>query len=109
MSPAGANRHGEKLRRTRIMAVTRFDITGIGNAIVDLLLPTDDGFLRRHDMPKGGMTLIDADTATRLTAEMQGGQTASGGSVANTCAVAAALGARVAFLGKVADDAVGEA
>ena len=90
------------------MAVTRFDITGIGNAIVDLLLQTDDGFLRRHDMPKGGMTLIDADTATRLTAEMQGGQTASGGSVANTCAVAAALGARVAFLGKVADDEVGE-
>lgn len=90
------------------MAVTRFDITGIGNAIVDLLLQTDDGFLRRHDMPKGAMTLIDADTATRLTAEMQGGQTASGGSVANTCAVAAALGARVAFLGKVSDDEVGE-
>ncbi len=90
------------------MAVTRFDITGIGNAIVDLLLPTDDGFLSRHNMPKGAMTLIDADTATRLTAEMQGGQTASGGSVANTCAVAAALGARVAFLGKVADDAVGQ-
>ena len=54
------------------MAVTRFDITGIGNAIVDLLLQTDDGFLRRHDMPKGAMTLIDADTATRLTAEMAG-------------------------------------
>ena len=48
------------------------------------------------------MTLIDADTATRITAAMQNGQTASGGSVANSCAVAAALGARVAFLGKVA-------
>jgi fructokinase len=90
------------------MAVTRFDITGIGNAIVDLLLPTDDAFLSRHDMPKGGMSLIDADTATRLTAAMQGGLTASGGSVANTCAVAAALGARVAFLGKVAGDDMGD-
>jgi len=90
------------------MAVTRFDITGIGNAIVDLLLPTDDSFLNRYDMPKGGMTLIDADTATRLTAAMQGGLTASGGSVANTCAVAAALGARVAFLGKVAADDMGD-
>jgi len=89
------------------MAVTRFDITGIGNAIVDLLLPTDDAFLSRHDMPKGGMTLIDADRATRLTAAMTGGVTASGGSVANTCAVAAALGARVAFLGKVAADEMG--
>jgi fructokinase len=88
---------------------TRFDITGIGNAIVDLLARADDAFLSRHDMPKGSMTLIDADTATRLTAKMQGGQTASGGSVANTCAVAAALGARVAFLGKVADDELGAA
>jgi fructokinase len=59
-------------------------------------------------MPKGAMTLIDADTAMRLTAAMTGGQTASGGSVANTCAVAAALGARVAFLGKVAADEMGE-
>jgi fructokinase len=91
------------------MSVTRFDIAGIGNAIVDLLARTDDAFLSKHDMPKGAMTLIDADTATRLTAAMPNGQTASGGSVANTCAVAAALGARVAFLGKVADDALGAA
>ena len=91
------------------MIETRYDITGIGNAIVDLLARTDDAFLSRHDMPKGAMTLIDADTATRLTAAMPDGQTASGGSVANTCAVAAALGARVAFLGKVADDALGAA
>jgi sugar/nucleoside kinase (ribokinase family) len=91
------------------MSDPRFDLTGIGNAIVDLLALTDDSFLSRHDMPKGSMTLIDADTATRLTAAMQGGQTASGGSVANSCAVAAALGARVAFLGKVAADPLGDA
>jgi fructokinase len=91
------------------MSVTRFDITGIGNAIVDLLARADDAFLSRHNMPKGAMTLIDADAATRLTAAMVDGQTASGGSVANTCAVAAALGARVAFLGKVAADELGDA
>jgi fructokinase len=86
-----------------------FDITGIGNAIVDLLVQTDDAFLSKHDMRKGAMTLIDADTAERLTAAMAGGRTASGGSVANSCAVAAALGARVAFLGKVAKDELGAA
>ena len=86
-----------------------FDICGIGNAIVDLLVPTDDAFLSRHDMRKGAMTLIDADTAARLTAAMAGGMTASGGSVANSCAVAAALGAKVAFLGKVAKDELGAA
>jgi fructokinase len=91
------------------MSEPRFDLTGIGNAIVDLLALTDDAFLSRHDMPKGSMTLIDADTATRLTAAMPDGRTASGGSVANSCAVAAALGARVAFLGKVAADPLGDA
>ena len=91
------------------MSATLYDITGIGNAIVDLLARADDSFLSRHDMRKGGMTLIDADAATRLTAEMPDGRTASGGSVANTCAVAAALGARVAFLGKVAKDELGDA
>ncbi|MDR3505345.1 MAG: adenosine kinase [Acidocella sp.] len=90
------------------MSATRFDITGIGNAIVDYLLPAHDDFLSRHNMPKGGMSLIDADTATKLTAAMAGGVTASGGSVANSCAVAAALGARVAFLGKVGADEMGE-
>lgn len=90
------------------MSASRFDITGIGNAIVDFLLQTDDVFLSRHNMPKGAMSLIDADTATRLTNAMQGGLTASGGSVANSCAVAAALGAKVAFLGKVAKDDMGE-
>lgn len=91
------------------MLESRFDLTGIGNAIVDLVAFADDSFLSRHDMPKGGMTLINADAATRLTQAMPNGQTASGGSVANSCAVASALGARVAFLGKVADDALGEA
>ncbi|WP_298223376.1 adenosine kinase [Acidocella sp.] len=90
------------------MALSQFDITGIGNAIVDFLLPADDEFLNRHDMKKGAMSLIDADAATRLTSAMAGGVTASGGSVANSCAVAAALGARVAFIGKVANDEMGD-
>lgn len=90
------------------MSAPLYDITGIGNAIVDYLKQVPDDFLDRHDMRKGGMALIDADTATRLTAQMAGGLTASGGSVANSCAVAAALGARVAFLGKVGHDELGE-
>ena len=53
------------------------------------------------------MTLIDAETAEAIYAAMPPGQESSGGSAANTCAVAAALGARVAYLGKVADDQLG--
>jgi sugar/nucleoside kinase (ribokinase family) len=89
------------------MAPTRFDILGIGNAIVDVVAPADENFLNRHDMHKGTMTLVDAGTAERIYAAMPPGQESSGGSAANTCAVAAGLGARVAYVGKVAEDQLG--
>lgn len=91
------------------MTTPRYDIIGIGNAIVDVLARTDDMFLDRHDMRKGAMALIDAETAIHLYAAMPAGVLASGGSVANSCAIAAGLGVRVAFLGKVADDELGAA
>ncbi len=84
-----------------------FDILGIGNAIVDVVAASDDAFLSKHDMRKGGMALVDAGAAEAIYAAMPPGQESSGGSAANTCAVAAALGARVAYLGKVADDTLG--
>jgi fructokinase len=89
------------------MAAPRFDILGIGNAIVDVVAPAEDRFLSKHDMRKGSMTLVDAQAAEALYTQMPPGQESSGGSVANSCAVAAGLGARVAYLGKVADDALG--
>jgi sugar/nucleoside kinase (ribokinase family) len=87
--------------------MARFDIVGLGNAIVDVLAPVDEAFISRHAMRKGGMTLIDAAAAERIYAAMPPAQETSGGSAANTCAVAAGLGARVAYLGRVADDQLG--
>jgi fructokinase len=82
-------------------------ILGIGNAIVDVLAPTPEAFLAERGLAKGGMALIDAATAGALYAAMPPGVESSGGSAANTCAVAAALGAKVGFLGTVADDELG--
>lgn len=89
------------------MEESKFDILGIGNAIVDVVARADDTFLSRHDMHKGMMRLVDAAGADAIYAAMPPGEESSGGSAANTCAVAAALGARVAYLGKVADDQLG--
>ncbi len=86
----------------------RFDIIGIGNAIVDVVSPSEDRFLSKHDMRKGGMALIGSADADVLYAAMPPGVESSGGSAANTCAVAAAMGARVAYLGKVANDGLGD-
>jgi sugar/nucleoside kinase (ribokinase family) len=88
-------------------ASPRFDILGIGNAIVDVVAPVPDSFITHHDLRKGGMALIDAGEADRLYAAMPAGNESSGGSLANSCAVAAMLGARVAYIGRVADDELG--
>lgn len=89
------------------MTTPRFDILGIGNAIVDQLARVPESFLSRHDMRKGSMRLADAATAERLSRALPESRETGGGSAANTCAVAAALGSRVAFLGKVAEDRLG--
>jgi fructokinase len=90
------------------MTQAALDLLGIGNAIVDVLARAEDGFLGAQGMTKGAMMLIDAEAAERIYDAMGPGVESSGGSAGNTCAVAAALGARVGFLGKVADDALGE-
>ena len=90
------------------MTEIRFDIIGIGNAMVDVTTRVEDTFLSRHDMHKGAMILVDAAAAETLYRAMPPGTESSGGSAGNTCAVAAALGARVAYLGKVADDQLGD-
>jgi sugar/nucleoside kinase (ribokinase family) len=89
------------------MTKAKFDVTAIGNAIVDVLAKADDALLAEHKLPKGGMSLIDAPTAERLYAVMGPGVEASGGSAANTIAGIAALGGSTAYIGKVADDQLG--
>ncbi len=88
-------------------AECRFDLLGIGNAIIDVLAPVEPDFLTRQDMIPGSMKLIDAEQAEKLYGLVHREREMGGGSAANTCVVAANLGARVAYLGKVADDAPG--
>jgi sugar/nucleoside kinase (ribokinase family) len=86
----------------------RFDVTGIGNAIVDVIAQAVDALLAEHNLSKGAMSLIDAVDAERLYAIMGPGIESSGGSAANTIAGIAVLGGRTAYIGKVADDQLGD-
>jgi len=91
------------------MAVQPFDVVGIGNAIVDIIARAEDSFLEAQGMAKGGMMLIDEARAEALYAAMGPAIEASGGSVGNTIAGLASLGARAAFIGKTRDDLLGKA
>lgn len=84
------------------------DVVGIGNAIVDVLARTEDSFLEEHNLTKGSMALTSADDAEKLYAAMGPAVEVSGGSAANTIAGIAALGGSAGFIGKVADDQLGE-
>ncbi|MBT3884967.1 MAG: adenosine kinase [Rhodospirillaceae bacterium] len=90
------------------MAETQYDVTGIGNAIVDVLTQADDAFIADHGLEKGAMTLIDTETAEKIYGDMGSAVEVSGGSAANTIAGLANLGARSAYIGKVAKDQLGE-
>lgn len=86
----------------------RYDVTAIGNAIVDVLAQADDKQLSDLHLVKGVMSLIDSATAERLYRLMGPGVETSGGSAANTMAGIAGLGGRAAYIGKVAKDQLGE-
>ena len=85
-----------------------YDVAAIGNAIVDVIAPAEDSFLEANGLAKGGMMLVDQAQSKALYAKMAPGVEASGGSAANTVAGLASFGGKGAFLGKVADDQLGE-
>jgi sugar/nucleoside kinase (ribokinase family) len=84
------------------------DVIGLGNAIVDVLCEADDRSLDRLDLAKGTMTLVDQARMTALYGGIGPAVEMSGGSCANTMAALASLGAKVAYVGKVQRDQLGE-
>lgn len=86
---------------------SKFDVVGIGNAIVDIIARAEEDFLIREHLIKGSMALIDEDRAETLYRLMGPVTLTSGGSAANTIAGIAALGCKAGFIGRVFDDELG--
>jgi sugar/nucleoside kinase (ribokinase family) len=84
-----------------------YHLTGIGNAVVDVISQADDSFLEMMGIEKGIMQLIERERGEVLYAAMENRVQTPGGSVANTIAGAGALGLDAAFIGRVHDDALG--
>lgn len=92
----------------------KYDIYGIGNALVDTEYEVDDAFISKAGVGKGLMTLIDSDERKRLLNllevehEHRAIKQAGGGSAANTMVAAAQLGANSFYSCKVASDETGD-
>jgi sugar/nucleoside kinase (ribokinase family) len=107
VSQSDAVRHDEFLRATAIGSTARFDVVGIGNALVDVIAHAPDSFIEQHGLVKGWMDLIDTDRAVQLYQALGSAVEMSGGSAANTMCGVASFGGRAAYIGKVNSDELG--
>ena len=83
-------------------------VTGIGNAIVDVICKVDDEFLAKNYLTKSNMKLIDEIEFKKLLNNLKIEETVSGGSVANSIVGLSQLGNKAGFIGKVSDDSLGQ-
>jgi sugar/nucleoside kinase (ribokinase family) len=90
--------------------MTRFDVCGIGNALVDIDFEVSNETLERLNIDKGVMTLIDEPMHHRLLEELDGVKhlKTCGGSAANTLFTIQQLGGKTFYSCKVGDDAAGD-
>jgi sugar/nucleoside kinase (ribokinase family) len=88
----------------------KYDVYGIGNALVDIEYEVDNDFLREHQIEKGLMTLVDEERQVELIKALDKHmiKKQSGGSAANTIIAANQFGADCFYSCKVANDHWGD-
>lgn len=89
--------------------MAKYDVYGLGNALVDMEFEIDDQFLQDNKIDKGIMTLVDENQQHELISQLDvfEGNKASGGSAANTLIAVSSMGGSSYYSCKVADDELG--
>lgn len=85
----------------------KFDVLGIGNAIVDILTHIEDDLFNSFEIPKGSMQLVNEVESNTIYKKLGQCIECSGGSAANTIAALASLGSNTSFIGKIKRDQLG--
>ncbi len=83
-------------------------ILGIGNAIIDVICKVDDDFLKKNNLTKSTMKLVNENEFKNLTSNLKIQETISGGSVANSIVGLSQLNNDVGFIGKINNDDLGK-
>ena len=88
------------------MAEKKYDVFGVGNAIVDTLAQVEDKLVTDLGLGKGGMSLMDTENQAKVLSELENHnlRMASGGSAANSMVAIAQSGGSGVYFGKVAKD-----
>lgn len=88
----------------------KYDIYGIGNALVDLVFEVDDKFLADNNVEKGLMTLVEEDRQKELINQIEVNENMmkGGGSAANTVVATSQFGGNCYYSCKVSNDEFGQ-
>jgi sugar/nucleoside kinase (ribokinase family) len=88
----------------------KYDVYGVGNALVDIQATVKDETLESLGFAKGAMTLVDDEAQAKVLGGIGDSPTnrCAGGSAANTIMGVVDLGGKAAYVGKVAKDDIGE-
>lgn len=88
------------------MANKKYDVYGIGNALVDIVTEVTEDFIKEHKVEKGVMTLVEEERQNELLKAMNitEEQMQGGGSAANTLVAVSQFGGKGFYSCKVAND-----
>jgi hypothetical protein len=85
-------------------------ILGMGNALVDIMIPLDDyQILDKLELPKGRMQLVDKERSRQILALLKDYKRSqsAGGSAANAIHGIATLGGSTGYIGAIGEDELG--
>jgi len=85
----------------------KFDVCGIGNLMVDILMQVDDNFVRSLGLKKGNMTVVDETQLNFYLQKLKNEKMVPGGCVGNTLVTLAGLGYKIALVGSIGNDKYG--
>jgi sugar/nucleoside kinase (ribokinase family) len=91
------------------MSEKKYDVYGLGNALVDIVTEVSDQFIKDHEVEKGVMTLVEEDRQHQLVTAMniKEEDMQCGGSAANTVIATSQFGGKSYYSCKVANDVAG--
>lgn len=90
--------------------MAKYNVYGVGNALVDIEIETTEDFLKKSNVEKGLMTLVDENRQSELLSHVEGKvhKRTCGGSAANTMIAVSQLGGKAFYSCKVANDETGD-
>ncbi len=89
------------------MTASKFEVSFIGNAIVDIISKISEENLNQLTIPKGSMQIIDEKSSKKILNYVKNPIIISGGSAANTAVGFSSFGGKCSFIGQTGNDEFG--